>query len=163
MSVRKKYGPYTQKVIEHFRNPHNMGRIENADGVGKVGNPICGDVLYMYIKVGTKPNGKKFIRDIKFESFGCAAAIAVGSMTTELAKSKTLERALKISRKDIASSLGGLPPVKIHCSMLASDALHEAIYQYYKKNKLPILEELEKIHKRIEKETAIAHDISERR
>lgn len=163
--IRKteRYGPYTKKLIEHFRSPHNMGIIENADGVGRVGNPLCGDVLYMYIKVGIKPSGKRFIKDIKFESFGCAAAIAVGSMTTDLAKGKTLETALKISREEIANSLGGLPPVKMHCSMLASDALHEAIYQYYKKNNLQIPEELEKTHERIEKETAIAHDVSERR
>ena len=153
------YGPYTKKLIEHFRNPHNMGRMKDADAVGKVGNPICGDVLYMYIKVGIKPSGKLFIKDISFESFGCAAAVAVGSMTTELAKGKTLEAALKISRTDVENSLGKLPPVKKHCSLLASDALHEAIYQYYKKNNMPIPEELEKTHKRIERESEIAEDI----
>ncbi len=119
---------YTEKLMDHFRNPRNMGRIENADGVGTVGNPVCGDVMKLYIKV--KDNR---IEDIKFETFGCAAAIGTSSMITELAKGKTLEEALEIKNADIAESLDGLPPVKMHCSVLAEDALKAAINNYKKK------------------------------
>lgn len=119
---------YSEKVMEHFRNPRNVGEIPNADGVGTVGNPVCGDMMTIYIKV--KDNR---IKDIKFKTFGCGAAVATSSMITELAKGKTLEDALKITRKDVADSLGGLPPIKMHCSNLAADALHEAINDYDKK------------------------------
>jgi nitrogen fixation NifU-like protein len=119
---------YSDKVMEHFKNPKNTGEIHDADGVGTVGNPVCGDLMTMYIKV--KENK---ITDIKFKTFGCGAAIATSSMTTEMAKGKTLEEALKITRADVATSLGGLPPVKMHCSNLAADALHEAIKDFYKK------------------------------
>ena len=119
---------YSEKVMEHFRNPHNVGEIPDADGVGTVGNPVCGDVMTIYIKV---KNNR--IADIKFKTFGCGAAVATSSMITELAKDKTLDEALKISRQDVADSLGGLPPVKMHCSNLAADALHEAIKDYRKK------------------------------
>lgn len=119
---------YTEKVMEHFKNPHNMGEIPDADGVGTVGNPVCGDLMTIYIKV--KDNR---IFDIKFKTFGCGAAIATSSMTTDLAKGKTLEEAMKLSRADVADSLGGLPPVKMHCSNLAADALHAAIKDYYQK------------------------------
>jgi nitrogen fixation NifU-like protein len=119
---------YSDKVMEHFKNPQNTGEIADADGVGTVGNPVCGDLMTMYIKVKDAR-----IVDIKFKTFGCGAAIATSSMTTEMAKGKTLEEALKITRADVASSLGGLPPVKMHCSNLASDALHAAIKDYYKK------------------------------
>jgi nitrogen fixation NifU-like protein len=122
---------YTEKVMEHFRNPQNMGEIPDADGVGTVGNPVCGDLMTMYIKV--KDNR---IADIKFKTFGCGAAIATSSMTTGLAKGKTLEEAMKISRANVAGELGGLPPVKMHCSNLAADALHAAIEDYYKKQKV---------------------------
>lgn len=121
---------YTEKVMEHFRNPRNMGEIPDADGVGTVGNPTCGDMMTLYIKV--KDNR---IFDIKFKTFGCGAAIATTSMITELAKGKTLEEAMKISRADVADSLGGLPPVKMHCSNLAADALHAAIEDYFKGRK----------------------------
>ena len=121
---------YSSKVMEHFRNPHNMGRIENADGIGRVGNPMCGDVMYIYIKV--KDNR---IEDIKFETFGCAAAIATSSMITDMAKGKTLEDAEKITRADVSQELGGLPPIKEHCSNLAADALKAAIEDYRKKRK----------------------------
>jgi nitrogen fixation NifU-like protein len=114
--------------MEHFRNPHNVGEIPDADGVGTVGNPVCGDVMTIYIKV--KDNR---IANIKFKTFGCGAAVATSSMITELAKNKTLEDALKITRQDVAGSLGGLPPIKMHCSNLAADALHEAIKDYQKK------------------------------
>ncbi len=116
---------YTEKVMEHFRNPRNVGEIPDADGVGTVGNPICGDLMTVYIKV--KDN---VITDVKFKTFGCAAAIATSSMTTELARGKNLQDALKITRGDVADSLGGLPPIKMHCSNLAADALHAAIKNY---------------------------------
>jgi nitrogen fixation NifU-like protein len=119
---------YTEKVMEHFRNPHNMGEIPDADGIGTVGNPVCGDLMTIYIKV--KDNK---IADIKFKTFGCGAAIATSSMITELAKGKTIEEALKITRGDVADSLGGLPPIKMHCSNLAADGLHAAIEDYLKK------------------------------
>jgi len=119
---------YTEKVMDHFKNPHNMGEISDADGVGTVGNPVCGDLMTIYIKV---KNNR--IEDIKFKTFGCGAAIATSSMTTDLAKGKTLEEAMKLSRADVADSLGGLPPVKMHCSNLAADALHAAIKDYYQK------------------------------
>jgi len=119
---------YTEKVMEHFRNPHNMGEIPNADGVGTVGNPVCGDLMTIYIKV--KENR---IEDIKFKTFGCGAAIATSSMITELARGKTLDEAMKITRGDVADSLGGLPPIKMHCSNLAADGLHAAIQDYLKK------------------------------
>jgi nitrogen fixation NifU-like protein len=122
---------YTEKVMEHFKNPHNMGEIPDADGVGTVGNPVCGDLMTIYIKV--KDNR---LEDIKFKTFGCGAAIATSSMTTDLAKGKTLEEAMKLSRADVADSLGGLPPVKMHCSNLAADALHAAIKDYYKKHEI---------------------------
>lgn len=121
---------YSEKVMEHFRNPRNMGEIKDADGVGTVGNPVCGDMMTIYIKV--KDNR---LEDIKFKTFGCGAAIATSSMITELAKGKTLEEALKITRKDVADALEGLPPVKMHCSNLAADALKAAIEDYYKRQK----------------------------
>ncbi|MBC7331829.1 MAG: Fe-S cluster assembly scaffold protein NifU [Synergistetes bacterium] len=119
---------YTEKVMELFMNPKNVGRIEDADGVGEVGNPKCGDVMKIYIKV---KDGR--IEDIKFETFGCAAAIATSSMVTEMVKGKTLEEALKVTNKDVAEALGGLPPQKIHCSLLAEQGIKAAIKDYYKK------------------------------
>jgi nitrogen fixation NifU-like protein len=119
---------YSEKVLEHFRNPRNVGEIPDADGIGTVGNPVCGDMMTIYIKV--KDNR---IKDIKFKTFGCGAAVATSSMITELAKGKTLKEAVKITREDVADSLGGLPPVKMHCSNLAADALREAVEDYRKK------------------------------
>jgi len=121
---------YSEKVMEHFRNPQNMGKIEGADGVGKVGNAVCGDVMYLYIKV---KDG--VIADIGFETFGCASAIATSSMVTELAKGKTLGEAEKLTHDDVMESLGGLPPIKVHCSNLAVEALREAIKDYRNKQK----------------------------
>jgi nitrogen fixation NifU-like protein len=121
---------YTDKVMDHFRNPRNMGEIPNADGVGTVGNPVCGDLMTMYIKVKDDR-----IEDVKFKTYGCGAAIATSSMTTELAKGKTLDEAMKITRASVADSLGGLPKVKMHCSNLAADALHVAIENYREKTK----------------------------
>ncbi len=116
---------YSEKVMDHFANPRNVGEIADADGVGKVGNPQCGDVMWLYIKV--KDN---IITDIKFKTFGCGAAIATSSMITELARGKTVEEAKIISRQDVANALEGLPPQKMHCSNLAADALREAIKDY---------------------------------
>jgi nitrogen fixation NifU-like protein len=123
---------YSDKVMDHFKNPRNIGEMEDADAIGEFGNPICGDLMFIYIKVREK-EGKKIIDDISFQTFGCAAAIATSSMITELAKGKTLEEANKITRDDVADSLGGLPPIKLHCSNLAADALHDAIKKYYLK------------------------------
>jgi len=119
---------YSDKVMEHFKNPRNVGEIPDADGIGKVGNPTCGDVMFIYIKV--KDN---IITDIKFKTLGCGAAIATSSMITEMARGKTLEEAMKISRGDVAEALDGLPPQKMHCSNLAADGLKAAIEDYEKK------------------------------
>lgn len=119
---------YSEKVLDHFKNPRNVGELEDADGEGTVGNPVCGDMMTMYIKVEDEK-----IEDIKFKTFGCGAAIATSSMTTELAKGKKLDEAMDISRQDVADALDGLPPVKMHCSNLAADALHEAIKNYREK------------------------------
>ena len=120
---------YSEKVLDHFKNPRNVGELEDADAEGTVGNPVCGDMMTMYIKVKDDR-----IEDVKFKTFGCGAAIATSSMTTELAKGKTLDEALKIGRQDVADALDGLPPVKMHCSNLAADALHEAINSYKEKS-----------------------------
>lgn len=120
--------------MEHFRNPRNMGEMKDADSIGEVGNPVCGDLMHIYIKV-KEENGQEIIDDISFQTFGCAAAIATSSMVTELAKGKTLDEALKITRGDVADSLDGLPPIKLHCSNLAADGLHMAIKKYYETKK----------------------------
>ena len=124
---------YSKKVIQHFSKPRNQGKMKNPDGVGVVGNPVCGDIMKIYIKVKKDKNKKEFIQDIKFETLGCAAAISTSSMITELAKGKTIAEAEKISRGDVAEALEGLPPVKMHCSNLASDALKKAIGDYRSK------------------------------
>ncbi len=119
---------YSEKVMEHFKNPRNVGDMENPDGIGHVGNPMCGDIMELYIKV--KDN---VIVDAKFKTFGCGAAIATSSMVTELVKGKTVDGALEISNRAVAEALGGLPPIKMHCSVLAEDALKSAIEDYLKK------------------------------
>ncbi len=119
---------YSEKVMEHFTNPKNVGEIKDADGIGKVGNPVCGDLMWIYIKVKDDR-----LEDVKFKTFGCGAAIATSSMITEMAKGKTLEEALKITRSDVADALDGLPPIKMHCSNLAADGLHAAIKDYLDK------------------------------
>jgi nitrogen fixation NifU-like protein len=119
---------YNEKVMDHFRKPRNMGEIPDADGIGAVGNPTCGDLMNIYIKV--KDN---ILTDVKFKTFGCGAAIATSSMITELAKGKTLDEALKITRGDVAENLDGLPKIKMHCSNLAADGLRAAIKDYLKK------------------------------
>lgn len=120
---------YSSKVMEHFKNPKNMGEIEKADAVGTVGNPRCGDIMRIYLKIEND-----IIKDIKFKTFGCTAAIATSSMATELVKGKTIEEALMISNKDVLEALEGLPPIKIHCSVLAEEALKEAVKDYRKRN-----------------------------
>lgn len=121
---------YSQKVMDHFRNPHNYGRMEDADGIGRVGNPVCGDVMVIYIKV--KDNK---ITAVNFETFGCVAAIATSSISTDLVLGKTIEEALKVTNKAVAEALEGLPPAKIHCSLLAEEGIKAAIEDYmHKKN-----------------------------
>lgn len=126
---------YSKKVLEHFTRPHNQGIIKNASGVGMVGNPVCGDLMKIYIKVKKDKGKGDIISDIKFETLGCASAIATSSMVTDLAKGKTIENAMKITRNDVADALDGLPPIKMHCSNLADEALHEAIRDYEKNKK----------------------------
>ncbi len=120
---------YTEKVMEHFMNPRNVGKIENPDAVAEVGNPACGDVIKMYLKISND-----VIEDIKFQTFGCGAAIAVSSKTTEMVKGKTIQEALDLTRDQVAEELGGLPAIKMHCSNLAADALHQAIKNYLKEH-----------------------------
>ena len=158
---------YTPKVMEAFKNPHNYGKIKNADGIGKVGNIVCGDVMWLYIKVGKNPirkplasNGaskkqEEIIKDIKFETFGCVAAISTSSTITDLAKGKTIEEALKTTKDEIIKYLGGLPSIKYHCSVLAVDALIEAVYDYFLKNNRKIPADLQKKHDKIQKEKNI--------
>jgi nitrogen fixation NifU-like protein len=122
---------YSEKVMEHFKNPRNVGEMENPDGVGHVGNPVCGDIMELYIKVNDG-----VIVDAKFKTFGCGAAIATSSMVTEMVKGKRIEEALKISNKAVAEALDGLPPVKMHCSVLAEEALKSAIEDYLEHQKL---------------------------
>lgn len=120
---------YSDKVMDHFRNPRNVGKMENPSGTGKVGNPVCGDVMELHIMI---EDGK--IVDAKFKTFGCGAAIATSSMVTEMVKGRTIEEALEISNKEVADALGGLPPAKMHCSVLAEEALEAAIEDYKKKS-----------------------------
>lgn len=126
---------YSKKTLEHFTNPKNFGKMKNPDTVGTVGNPTCGDIMKLYLKISKNKEGIEYIKDIKFETLGCGAAIATSSIVTELAKGKTLPEALKITRKDVADSLDGLPPLKMHCSNLAAEALHKAIDGYLKGRK----------------------------
>lgn len=125
---------YSKKVMEHFTSPKNLGEIKSPDGIGEVGNPVCGDIMKLTIKVDKNNENKEIIKDIKFKTFGCAAAIASTSMLTELAKGKTLEKAKKITMKDVADSLGGLPQIKMHCGALATQAINKAIKDYENKN-----------------------------
>ena len=120
---------YSEKVMDHFANPRNVGQIEDADGIGEVGNPKCGDIMKVYLKI---ENG--IIEDAKFKTFGCGAAVATSSMATELVKGKTIQEALEITNKAVMEALDGLPPVKVHCSCLAEEALHAALWDYAQKN-----------------------------
>jgi len=149
---------YTEETLRHFKNPHNYGRLKNPDGIGKVGNLNCGDVMWLYIKVGQNKKGEEVIKDIKFETFGCVAALATSSVVTDLAKGRTIGQALKIGKSEIIKPLHNLPPLKIHCSVLAADALHEAIYDYLSKNRKMIPDELKKNHQRLIKEKEIIEE-----
>lgn len=122
---------YTEKVMDHFTNPRNVGEIENANGVGEVGNAKCGDIMRIYLDIEGD-----IIKDVKFKTFGCGAAVATSSMVTEMVKGKTLDEALVISNAAVAEALGGLPPIKMHCSNLAADALHAAIKDYQDKQQI---------------------------
>ncbi|MGD9568532.1 MAG: Fe-S cluster assembly scaffold protein NifU [Sedimentibacter sp.] len=120
---------YTETVMDHFRNPRNVGQIDNADGVGQVGNPKCGDIMKIYLKI----NDDEIIEDVKFETFGCGSAIASSSMATELIKGKSINDAVEFTNKAVIEALGGLPPVKVHCSVLAEQAVKSALYDYAQK------------------------------
>ena len=125
---------YSEKVMDHFNNPRNVGVIENASGVGTVGNAKCGDIMRIYLDIDD--NG--VIKDCKFKTFGCGAAVATSSMATEMVKGKTIQEALKITNKSVMEALDGLPPVKVHCSLLAEEAIHAALWDYAKKNNITI-------------------------
>jgi nitrogen fixation NifU-like protein len=149
---------YSKDVMDHFQNPRNVGEIPDADGVGEAGNMRCGDLMWVYLRVRKNAQGKDYIEDIKFKTLGCAAAIATSSKATELAKGKTIDEALAVTNQDIASSLGGLPPVKMHCSVLAADALKEAVFDYYVKHGAQVPPELVAAHERIKHDrTEIEH------
>ena len=143
---------YTDKVIDHFRHPRNMGKLQDYSAVGKVGNIVCGDVMWLYIKVGNDEQGREVIADISWETFGCTAAIATSSMVSDLAKGKTLDEAIAITNTDVAKKLDGLPPIKMHCSALAADALNEAIYDYLTQTGRDIPAVLQQRHERLAKE-----------
>ncbi len=143
-------GPYSDKVMEHFINPRNMGEIDDANAVGEVGNPACGDVMKLYFKI----NDNGVIEDVKFKTFGCGAAIASSSMATELIKGKTVEEVLELTNQAIVEALDGLPPAKIHCSVMAEEAIEAALKDYYEKEGK--LEEFEALKEKVKKEK-VAH------
>lgn len=130
---------YSEKVMDHFMNPRNMGEIENADGVGTVGNAKCGDIMRIFLKV----NDEGVIEDVKFKTFGCGAAVATSSMATEMVIGKTVQEALQVTNKAVMEALDGLPPVKVHCSLLAEEAIHAALWDYAEKKGI-VIEGLEK-------------------
>ena len=125
---------YSEEVLEHFTNPRNVGEIENASGVGTVGNAKCGDIMRIYLDV----DDNQIIRDCKFKTFGCGAAVATSSMATEMIKGKSIQEALKLTNKAVMEALGGLPPVKVHCSLLAEEAVHAALWDYAQKHNITI-------------------------
>lgn len=149
---------YSKEVMRHFTNPQNVGKMKNYDGLGKAGNLTCGDIMYLYIKVSKNKKGKETIKDISFETFGCAIAIANTSLLTAMVKGKTIEDALRITKDDLLKKFGNIPFVKIHCSLLAVDALGEAIYDYLSKNKKPIPKKLKERHERVEKDKEIIEE-----
>ena len=138
---------YSDKVFEHFRNPRNVGIIEDADGIGEVGNTVCGDIMKMYLKIE-----EDVIKDVKFETFGCGSAIASSSMATELIKGKPIAEAMELTNKAVAEALDGLPDYKMHCSVLAEEAIQAALIDYYRKKGLPLPEGLEKAAAHAERE-----------
>lgn len=125
---------YSEKVMDHFSNPRNVGEIENASGVGTVGNAKCGDIMRMYLDI----DDNQVIKEAKFKTFGCGAAVATSSMATELVKGKTVKEALEVTNKAVMEALDGLPPVKVHCSLLAEEAIHAALWDYAEKNSIQI-------------------------
>ncbi len=137
---------YSEEVMDHFKNPRNCGKMDNADAIGEVGNPTCGDVMRIYLKIENN-----IIKDIKFETFGCVAAISTSSILTEMVKGMSLEEASKVKKDDIIKGLGNLPTVKIHCSVLATEALGEAVYNYYKEKGIEIPEDLKNKHDHLKK------------
>lgn len=145
---------YTEKVMDHFNNPRNMGEIENAAGVGTVGNAKCGDIMRIYLDV----DDAGIIQDVKFKTFGCGAAVATSSMATELVKGKTVQEALLVTNKAVCEALDGLPPVKVHCSLLAEEAIHAALWDYAQKNGItieglkPPVEDIDELHDHGEEE-----------
>ncbi|MBI4101392.1 MAG: iron-sulfur cluster assembly scaffold protein [Candidatus Nealsonbacteria bacterium] len=142
---------YSEEVMKHFKTPQNVGKIEKPDGLGKVGNLKCGDIMYLYLDIEKNKKGEEVIKDIKFETFGCTVAIANTSLLTTMVKGKTLEGALKVTKDDLVKRFGNVPLIKVHCSLLAVDALAEAVYDYYVKNKKSISPELQEKHERAEK------------
>lgn len=142
---------YSKEVLKHFKSPQNVGKIKNPDALGKVGNLTCGDVMYLYLKIGKNKKGKEIIKDVKFETFGCTVAIANTSLLTTMVKGKTLEQAQKITKDDLVKKFKNVPLIKVHCSLLAIDALSEAIYGYYKKQGREISPELKARHEKAEK------------
>lgn len=146
---------YSKEVLKHFKKPHNFGKIKNPSGVGEVGNIICGDVMFLYIKVIENKQRQEIIKDVKFEAYGCAAAIATSSAITDLVKGKSIQKALQINKDAVLKSLKGLPPIKIHCSLLAVDALKEAVYDFYKKGGRKIPPDLIAVHQKNKKERAL--------
>jgi nitrogen fixation NifU-like protein len=126
---------YNEKVMDHFMKPRNVGTIDNPDGVGETGNPTCGDIMKMFLKISKNKAGEDYIEDIKFQTFGCGAAVATSSITTEMVKGKTIKEAESLTNEKVAEELGGLPPVKMHCSNLAANALRDAIKNYKEKQK----------------------------
>jgi len=147
-----KSGLYTKEIMEHFKNPKNVGRIKNPSGLGRAGNLTCGDIMYLYLKIAKDKKGREMIKDVKFETFGCTVAIANTSLLTTMVKGKTLEEAAKITKEDLIKKFKQVPLIKIHCSLLAVDALSEAIYDYFSKQGRPISPEIQAKHERIEKE-----------
>jgi nitrogen fixation NifU-like protein len=149
MKRQQTYG-YSRKVLEVFKHPKNIGEIKNPDGVGKVGNEVCGDLMWMYLRIARNRKGEEYIKDIKVKTFGCIAAISTSAILTEMAKGKTIEDALLIDKTKIVRKLGGLPPIKVHCSVLSSDALKEAVYDYYRRKGRKIPKDLQLAHERNE-------------
>lgn len=148
--MSENYG-YSDKVMEIFRRPHNMGEIKEADAVGKVGNASCGDMMYLYLKIEKNDKGEDVIKDAKVKTFGCVAAVSTSSVLTDMIIGKTLKEAMEVTKQDIVDILNGLPKIKIHCSILAIDALKEAVYDYYKRNNMPVPDDIKKIHERVKK------------
>lgn len=143
---------YSKEIMKHFRTPKNVGKIKNPAGYGEAGNIVCGDIMKIYLKISENKKKEKIIKDIKFETLGCVVAIANTSLLTTLVKGKTIKEVLKIKKEDLIKKLGlPLPSIKLHCSVLAADALYEAIYNYYSKFKIEISKELKQNHQRINK------------